>query len=278
MTPSELYQAGKLAEAITAATDDVKKHPADLGRRGLLTELLCFAGELERADKQLDVILSQDSQSLPGIALFRQLIRAETARQDFYRSGRVPEFLGKPSESLQKALQASICLREGDIAAAAELLAAAEEQRPHVQGTCDGTAFDDLRDLDDLCAPFLEVLTSTGKYYWVPTNCIDSIEFRAPKRPRDLLWRQALMAVNGGPDGEVYIPCLYADSQSHAEDRVRLGRVTDWAGGDDALPVRGLGQRMFLVGDEACPILQITELKFTASSNVAGEGAAAEAT
>lgn len=274
MTPSELYQAGKLSEAIAASNEAVKKHPAELGPRGLLTELLCFAGELEKADKQLDLIVSQDPQSLPGIALFRQLVRGEMARQQFFREGRVPEFLAKPSELLQKSLQASIALREGNQAAASELLAAVEELRPKASGTCDGKAFDDFRDLDDLCAPFLEVLTSTGKYYWVPIESIEFIEFRAPKRPRDLLWRQTLMTVNGGPDGEVYIPCLYADTHTQSDDRVRLGRVTDWAGGENSQPVRGLGLREFLVGDEAMTILQITNLKFNESRNIGGESSA----
>jgi type VI secretion system protein ImpE len=39
-------------------------------------------------------------------------------------------------------------------------------------------------------------------------------------------------------------------------DAARLARSTDWTGGDGA-PVRGVGQRTFLVGAEARPILEL---------------------
>ena len=55
-TAAELYKSGQLAEAIAAAGDEVKRHPADAARRGFLAELLCFAGDFDRADKQLDAI------------------------------------------------------------------------------------------------------------------------------------------------------------------------------------------------------------------------------
>ena len=71
-------------------------------------------------------------------------------------------------------------------------------------GTCDGVEFEDLRDLDDLMAPLFEVLTSNGKYYWVPIEQVELIEFRPVVRPRDLLWRRVRMVVKDGPDGEVY--------------------------------------------------------------------------
>ena len=75
--------------------------------------------------------------------------------------------------TIELHLEASICLREGDQAKAAQLLAEAEESRPHPTGTCDGKPFDDLRDLDDLVAPVFEVLTSTGKYYWIPMERVE---------------------------------------------------------------------------------------------------------
>ena len=50
MNAAELYKAGQLAEAITAATDEVKRHPSEANPRGFLAELLCFAGDFERAE------------------------------------------------------------------------------------------------------------------------------------------------------------------------------------------------------------------------------------
>ena len=198
-----------------------------------------------------------------GVSMFRQLLRAETARQQFFREGRVPEFLGEVTPVLQRHLEASICLREGDAPQAARILADAEARRPHVQGVCDGTAFDDLRDLDDLTAPLLEVLTSTGKYFWVPLERIESLEFHPPQRPRDLLWRRVHMVVTGGPDGEVFLPVLYPNTHAARDDQLRLGRATEWSGGDEA-PVLGVGQRIFLVGDEDKTVMELKQIEFKA--------------
>jgi type VI secretion system protein ImpE len=257
--PQDHYQAGRLQEAVAAATEAVRLCPTDQASRGFLTELLCFAGELERADRQLEVLAQQGPESAVGIALFRQLVRAEQARQQFYAEGRVPEFLEPPSPWLRLHLEASIHVRNGEPAEAARLLAEAEGQRPKVAGTCDGRPFTDLRDLDDLTACFFEVLTSTGKYYWVPVERVESLEFSPPRRARDLLWRRARMIVRGGPDGEVFLPALYAGASAEADDRLRLGRMTEWRGGD-GLPVRGAGQRTFLVGGDDRPILELQAL------------------
>jgi type VI secretion system protein ImpE len=259
MNARELYEAGRLQEAIAAMSDEVKKNPTDVGRRGFLCELLCFAGQLERADVQLDAIGHQDPQSMPGVSLWRQLIRAEQARQQFHADGRVPEFLAPPSPALCLHLEASVLLREGKAEEAGRLLARAEAERPKAAGTCDGQKFEDLRDLDDLTAPFFEALTSTGKYYWVPMERVELVEFRPPARPRDLLWLRAHMVVRDGPDGEVYLPTLYAGAHADPDDRTRLGRATDWRGGGGA-PVRGAGLRTLLVGDADRTILEIKEL------------------
>lgn len=261
MIAKDLYHEGKLTEAIQAMNDEVRKNPADTHRRGFLCELLCLVGNLDRADLQLDTMGDQDPQVQAGIALIRQLIRAEQHRRQFYADGRVPEFIGQPSDLLQAHLQASIAVREGDAAKALGLLTEAEESRPHCTGTLNGNAFDDLRDLDDLTASFFEVLTSTGKYYWIGIDQVISMTFRAPTRPRDLMWRPCHMIVHDGPDGEVYLPSIYVGTDALEDQRALLGRFTDWVGGDGA-PMRGLGQRTFLAGEEAVPILSIESIEF----------------
>jgi len=271
MDAKELFKLGQLKEALAAATEDVKRHPTDLSRRGFLCELLCFAGELQRADAQLDALGHQDPQLMLGLSMFRQLIRAEQARQQFYGEGRVPEFLDLPSPSLKCCLEASVCVRDGRSGEAVALLDEAERQRPVVTGVCNGKAFDGLRDVDDLTAPFLEVLTSTGKYYWIPIERVAAIEFFSPERPRDLLWRRVHMVVNGGPDGEVFLPTLYAGSATDPDEQIRMGRMTDWRGGEGS-PVRGAGQRMFLIGDDGVGILDLQQVTINGhDAGAAGE-------
>ena len=261
MNGSELFAAGELTAAVSALTDQVKANPTDQESRGLLAELLCIAGDLERADKQLDALSHQDPEAAPALAMLRQVLRAELARWEFYKKGRLPEFLGVPTPMLEKHLEASILLREGKGGEAAQRLAEAEAGRKHPTGVCNETRFDDFRDLDDLCACYLEVLTTTGKYYWVPMENVGSIEFRRPERPHDLLWRRALLNVQDGPDGEVFIPAIYADPKGVGTDQSRLGRMTDWVQNEDS-PVLGVGQRTYLVGEAAIPIMELETVTF----------------
>jgi type VI secretion system protein ImpE len=265
MDAKELYRAGKLAEAIKAMNEEVRNKPADTDRRGFLAELHCLAGNFDKADAQLDVLAQGDSQGAAGITLVRQLVRAEQARRQLFSDGRVPEFIGLPTEAMSLRLKALTEMRAGHAAAAAELLAAAEALRAPLRGTCDGAAFDELRDLDDLTADVFEVLTSTGKSYWIPFERVTSIEFRAPTRPRDLMWRRAAMAVKDGPDGEVFLPAVYVDPDGTAGENEKLARSTDWRGGEGA-PMRGVGQRTLLVGDEPRPILEIKDLRIEAAA------------
>lgn len=265
MTASECYEAGKLGDAITQATEEVKKHPTDSGKRNFLAELLCFAGDLERVDKQLDAVGQIAPEAALGVALFRQLLRGEQARRQFFTEGRVPEVVDQPSPHLQLHLQASISLREGRTTEAGVLLADAEGQRPKLAGTCDGQRFDDFRDGDDLTAPVLEVITSNGKYYWIPLDRVEVMELHEPQRPRDLLWRRAHLIVRDGPDGEVYLPTLYPGTHADADDSLRLGRGTDWRGAHGT-PMRGVGLRTFLVGDTGQTILEMKRVDFDTGS------------
>ena len=264
MSASDLFRAGKLKDAITAAVEEVRNHPTEAGKRLFLSELLCFAGELERADNHLDAVAHNDPQTMPWVVTFRQLIRAEQSRQDFFAKGRLPEFLARPEGAVAQLLEASIRVREGALQEAALLLDQAEESRRRMTGLCDGQTFQDFRDLDDQTSSILEVITTNGTYYWIPISQVESIEFHEPERSRDLIWRRTHLVVRDGPDGEVYIPVLYPGASMEADDEIRLGRQTDWRGGE-AVPVRGVGQRSFLVGDEARPILELKTVTFDPS-------------
>lgn len=264
-TSAQLYQAGRLKDAIAALNGELRSKPTDADRRVFLAELLCFDGNLERADVQLDTTGVQQPAVAVVMALFRQLIRADQARHQLFSDGRVPEFVGEPPEHLQLHLQAVVALRGGDPAGAVELLAKAEAMRPPLSGTHDGAAFDDLRDLDDVFGGFFEVLTSTGKYFWIPGERVTSLEFHAPERPRDLLWRRASMIVRDGPEGDVFLPTVYPGAPADAADGEKLGRVTEWIE-EPGAPVRGRGQRCFLIGEACVPIMQMGSFEFSGAS------------
>jgi type VI secretion system protein ImpE len=268
MNAKELLRAGQLAAAIDASVEEVKRRPTDLDAREFLCELLILGGDLERADKHMDVLGHQNPQFMVGVALLRQLVRAEQARQQLFSEGRVPEFLEEPDAGMRAALQASVLLREGDAEQAKRIMDEAEENRAPLVGYVNGNKVDDFRDLDDLLSGVLELLTSNGKYYWIPFKRIKQLEFRPAERTLDLLWRRAHIEVDkDGPSGEVYIPATYVPLDGAVSDEARLGRTTDWVGGEESM-TRGIGLRMFLAGEEALPIMDIQELRFSGADEL----------
>lgn len=258
--PLELYHAGKLKEAIGAATDQVRKAPTDNAARGFLSELLIFAGDLERADRQLEALSTQDPATSVHIAMLRGLLRAEQARQKFFTEGAIPDFLQQPNERLQLMLKASIALREKDYAAAAKLLNDADALFPKLKGKCDDKPFEGIYDIDALTRSVFEVLAPNGKYYWIPMEDVASLTFNAPQRARDIAWRRARMILKSETDTEVVLPAIYPGSAADADPRFALGQMTDWRPAAEGAPVRGVGQRTLLVGDEDRPFVELKSI------------------
>src|SRR6516162_8985183 len=90
MNPQELYRAGRLSDAIKALSAELRDSPTDSKRRTFLFELLCFAGEYERADKQLEVLAQAGPTSEMGVLLYRSALYAERQRQDVFDRGEFP--------------------------------------------------------------------------------------------------------------------------------------------------------------------------------------------
>jgi type VI secretion system protein ImpE len=260
-----LFREGNLPDALTAATASVRQAPADVGARILLAELLLFAGNIERADVVLDACAELDPTAAMVVAEFRQLLRGETARRQLFSAGRLPEFLGEPTAAHRLSLAAVVALRDGNAEEAAKLAAQAEETRVHPHGRVRDNAFDDMRDGDDLLASCFEVITTTGKYFWIPPERVLILEFHPMKRPRDLFWRRATMQVADGPEGDVYLPMIYppvAGEATAPTSALQLGRATDWHQAGENGPTRGLGAVTLLVGDDALTWREMDKINF----------------
>src|SRR5215472_2138270 len=87
MTAKELYRAGKLNEAIQVLNQALRDNPSDISQRTFLFELLSFAGEYERAEKQLDLLGDQNKDSMLASLLYRGALNAERTRQGMFREG-----------------------------------------------------------------------------------------------------------------------------------------------------------------------------------------------
>jgi type VI secretion system protein ImpE len=259
MTPAEFYKAGRLKDAIEASNQLVRSRPQDVQPRAFLFELLCFDGDLDRAEKQLDVIGKRDSQSEWGVQVYSNILAAERARRLLFSEGRPPGFLLDEPDSVRLHLQAVDCLRGQRPDEAKSLLDEAERQRPRLDVELNGNACDDFRDCDDLVAPVLEFLLLRD-YLWVPFQQIRELEISAPERPRDLIWAPARIVLVDDSQRRGYVPSLYHGSHAQPDEQIKMGRATDWQE-DSAGLVRGLGQRVFLAGSEGVSILEARFLK-----------------
>lgn len=260
MNAAEFFKAGKLQEALDAQIQAVKAKPADQAARVFLFELSLFAGDLDRAQRQIDAVNYGDVQRDAGAQAYRKLLEGERLRRRWFHEGIAPKFLSEPSEAVNLRVQAANALRGKQIAEAADLIRRADEATPPIKGTLNGKPFELLRDCDDLFGPVLEMLAH-GDYYWVPLDQIDTLTVTAPEFTRDLYYARARAEIRGGPAGDVFLPVLYPDSHLHSDDQVKLGRSTDWTG--DQGPIRGAGQRTFLCDDDGISLLEWRQLQIT---------------
>lgn len=258
MTATELYRAGRLADAIAAQLEQVKANPADQGRRLFLFELAAFAGDWERARRQIDALrFDNPEQEMSGQG-YRDLLDAEDARTRVFRDAVLPEFLIPPPPWVFQRLEAVAALKAGKAADAAALVAASDEAAAPVAGILNRAPVVGLRDADDLFGPILEVMAK-GVYYWVPLEQVEGMAANPPKFPRDLVWFPAKLSVRNGPEGDLFIPTRYPGTTASADEALKLARATDWPEPGDG-PVRGLGMRLFAAGDAAIPVTEVREL------------------
>lgn len=260
MNTKTLLDAGKLHEAVTEAKQEVKSHPSDVQARTSLFELLCFAGDLEGAGRQLDVISHQDAMTVLGIEVYRNILKAEASRRKLFASGGEPAVpFDKPSY-LPFHVQALTCLQEQNVEEAQSLLKRSEEERPTVTGRVNGERFSEFLDGDDRLGPFLEVILHQS-YMWLPFEQIKHLSIAPPKHLRDLVWIPAEVEGTAGPIGPVFLPVLYVGSWQSKNDQVRLGRMTEWDSPGAGLTL-GLGQRLFLIDGEDRGMLEVREVEF----------------
>jgi type VI secretion system protein ImpE len=259
-TAKELLDAGQLQAAINAVTQEVKSKPSEMRPRTFLFELLCFAGEYDRAEKQLEVVGHQSAQAELGVQVYRNNLKAERDRRRLFLEGLAPHFLTEPPAYVDLHVSAINRLRERNLEEAREILDRAEEERPALTGTLDGQTFLDFRDYDDIIAPVLELIVH-DKYTWVPFEQISQIQIAAPKQLRDLMWTPAKIEAIDGTIGEVFIPALYARSSDHPNDQVKLGRMTDWIEISKVLS-SPVGLRLFMVEGEGKAMLEVRKIEF----------------
>jgi type VI secretion system protein ImpE len=265
-TPKQKFEIGDLGGAIETLTGEVKASPTDSRRRTFLFELLCFAGEWDRADRHLDVLARESVRTELGVELYRNAIKAERERARIFgqsskgESPGRPHFLAEPPAYVGMQLEALDRVVAGATSEARELLDRVEEDRPALPCVVNGERHGDLRDADDLIGPVLEIIVG-DRYTWLPWEQVKRINVERPARLRDLLWIPTRIESRDGSVGDVHVMALYPGSSRYANDEVRLGRMTDWVRMSDEL-YAGVGLRMLLVGDEDRPMPDVRTIAF----------------
>lgn len=238
MNAIELYHAGRLQDAIDALGVELRSDPTDARRRTFLFELLCFAGDYDRADKQLDVLSAASKEAAMGALLYRSALHAQRLREEQFSAG--------------SALYAS-------------------KPREDISGTINGRPFNRLRDADPRLGARLEVYAA-GQYMWIPFEHIASVETKPPSQLRDLMWIPAVVrtgpAFKGAELGEMLLPTLTPFSWDDESDDVRLGRVTEWVALESGHEVP-IGRKLLIADDDEISLLDVRDLIIHPTSGVA---------
>lgn len=259
MDARDLIRAGKLTEAHTQLISEIKSSPADLRKRTLLFQVLSFFGEWDKAERHLDIMATQDASLETGTQLYKNIINAERERVEVLEFQRYPSFLPKTPPYFEIYREACEKLHDEKPDEAKEIFEKIADQG-EVSGTVRGESFTGFRDTDTYLANFLEAFVHE-RYVWVPFSSLRELVISPPKTLFDLLWIMARITTWEGLTLNCYLPVLYPGSFLHEDDRVKLGRMTDWISLGNSFS-KGVGQHVFEVGDREMGILEIQEALF----------------
>ena len=232
MTPLALYREGKLREAIKALGDELRSNPLDAKRRTFLFELLVFAGEYDRAEKQLDLLAGANAGAAAGTLLYRSALHAERTRQAMFSNHETPPLTDEAVHG----------------------------------GVWNEKPFTEFSDLDPRIGANLEVFIA-GSYTWIPVHYLRKLEIEAPVNLRDLMWARARVETSSDfrlqELGEVLLPVLCPLSSSHPDESVQLGRESAWEP-DESHGEIPFGAKMILIDEVEVPLLNIRSVVWSA--------------
>ena len=268
MDAKQLFDTGDLRGAIDQLNADLKAHPLELQKRIFLFELLCFTGNLQRAQRQLETVaqVSDDGKVQIGIQVYEGILKAEAIRRQLFENeSGLPKFLQEPPSYTVFHLKALAELQKQHFDQAEALIRESSALRKNLHGRNGDTEFDDFRDGDDVLAPFLEVFIGAD-YLWLPLENVVCIEINTPRTLRDLLWIPAEIELREHPRLGVHIPVQYYGSSHHSENSVKLGQMTVWENVGEEINV-GKGRRTFLINGDQLSIFEINKILFAPSSS-----------
>jgi type VI secretion system protein ImpE len=261
MDPKALIMDGKIDAARAMLVDQIKKSPADVQARALLFQVLLLCGEWDKARRQLDIAATQQASPDMNVPVYQNLITAEKERLSVARMEQRPTFFPDIPEYSQDFFQALELLKNEKVDDAATLLGSIDARLPKIQGTINGKPFKGFKETDATLAYFIEAI-EYERYLWVPIANIRELAVFPPQTLIDLIWAKGRITTWEGLTMGCFLPALYPNSFDSDDDRIRLGRLTDWQplGGPYA---KARGQHVYDVGGTERSIFEINEAVFT---------------
>lgn len=258
MQPEALLREGRLADALAALQDQVRKDPSSARLRVFLFQLLSVRGEWERALNQLNVAGELDASTLPMVQTYREALACEALRAEVFAGKRSPVVFGTPAQWTAELIEALRLSAVGEIEASQQLRARAFDAAPAASGSVNGERFSWIADADPRIGPMVEAVVN-GRYCWIPFSNIHSIKVDAPEDLRDMVWIPAEFVWSNEGQAVGLLPVRYPGSERSSDDLLRLSRRTDWAeqGGDLFF---GLGQRLISTDAGEYPLLDVREI------------------
>lgn len=258
----DLLKAGNLAEALSAAKGAVRDDPGDPENRARLFQLFCLDGEWDRAEAQLETLLTAAGAQAPIWKQFEILMRLERKRRECHAEGTAPTIVGEPQDWMAGFSKAFEMHQQGDVKGGAALRAEALDGAPAAAGKIDETAFDWIMDGDSRHGPLLEAFLPTeGDYVWIPFTALDGLRIEKPTQINHFVWAPAHFTFDDGRVVHGYVPVRYAGSESVEHPEYALARGTDWVDRGDEV-FEGMGQRVLMTADDDFPLLEIREARF----------------
>ncbi|MDD2735363.1 MAG: type VI secretion system accessory protein TagJ [Desulfuromonadaceae bacterium] len=264
MNSADLIRDGKLSEARESLVSKIKAAPGDTKARTLLFQVLAFCGEWDKVARHLDLLISQLPETATGTLVYLNLVSAEKSRQEVAAGRQTPDFMTEPPSFLTALLEARRLLADGDTATATSLLDKVEEQLLEVSGLSQSGPFIGFSECDATLTGILEVFVH-DRYIWFPLASIRELSVQKPKTLLETLWAPGRIVTWSGLTTECFLPVMYPGSSSFESDPVRMGRITDWIDLGNG-NYRGVGQHLFMVGDQEKSLLELGEITFNPPS------------
>lgn len=258
----ELLKEGNLDAALSQAKVAVRDNPGDGEARAQLFQMFCLNGEWDRAEAQLDALMTSSGDQAPIWVQFRILMKLERQRRDAHANATAPAIAGEPQDWMAGFAKAFEMHQGGDVAGGAALRAESLDGASAAAGKIGDVEFDWLMDGDARYGPMLEsFLPTEGDYCWVPFSALTSVRIEKPSQINHFVWAPAHFTWADGKVLHGYVPCRYVGSEETGNTAHALARGTDWidAGADTFV---GQGQRMLMSADDDFPILEIREARF----------------